>query len=246
MPVTVLPPGLDLVLVRLTDEPEDGVEPGAGSLDGFIEATVTGIGRRARTSPTFRRSSVLKSAIARSTSPATRASAIASARSRTACSSIGAGCPIWVGGAMNGGFARLGRRMGCPAGPADSTDLLADDVVGKLDDQSVTANAGCEPEIGRTLSRDKVPLLVDAIHELATKDVARSSAESGAQRSAESGAQPIVSAACRPRSGPVRPQEAVIQRSASPTSSGSGWRGSGWRGRIRTFNPLIQSQVPYR
>src|SRR5438552_11471198 len=52
----------------------------------------------------------------------------------------------------------------------------------------------------------------------------------------------IVSAPRRPGSGgPVRPQDAVVQRFASRTSCGVGWRG-----RIRTFNALIQSQVPYR
>jgi hypothetical protein len=65
--------------------------------------------------------------------------------------------------------------------------------------------------------------------------------ESGAQRSVESGAQTIVSAPRRRRPASVRPQDVVVQWFASPTSCGIGWRG-----RIRTFNPLIQSQVPYR
>jgi hypothetical protein len=64
--------------------------------------------------------------------------------------------------------------------------------------------------------------------------------ESGAQRSVGQAPKTISSAPCWRGVGAVRPQDVVAQRSASAASCVIGWRG-----RIRTFNPLIQSQVPY-
>ena len=46
--------------------------------------------------------------------------------------------------------------------------------------------------------------------------------------------------------GPRARQRPSRQRVARISSKGEAGAEIGWRGRIRTFNPLIQSQVPYR
>ena len=87
--VTVLPPGLELDLVGLADEPEDDVVARSAMVDGDDLDSFEGSGSRASTSPRFRRSSGLMCSVARSMSPASSASQNAVALSRTVSRSIG-------------------------------------------------------------------------------------------------------------------------------------------------------------